>query len=115
MYSKLLLSFMNYKLLDVSALKLYLLGTDEFHLQWGRTYAPVEVYHITVVNQDGEILQSMRRSLSTSSEELHYSYTSEQSRSEMPECTKLVFTVTAVANGTSSQGEKVSWSGPKKG
>lgn len=104
--------------IDVSGLKLSLLETNKFSIAWTRAYDPtgynVDAYNITVTNQDGQILQS-GSVMDATSERFHYTYISERSRSEFPECSKLVFSVVAVANGTSSQGANVSWSAAEKG
>lgn len=93
------------------------MGTNKFEITWERAYAPlgfsVEAYNISVADQDGQILQ--QGSVNATSERLRYSYTSKRSRSEHPECSRLVFTVIAIANGKSSQGVSVSWSGAGKG
>ncbi len=102
--------------LDLSSLELVLSETNEFTITWERAYAPtgheVEAYNVTVFDQDDKIIE--RRSINATSEELHYSYVSAQSRLEFPECSRLLFSVVAVANRTRSQGENVTWAKPRE-
>ena len=66
----------------------------------------VEGYAIRIVNQDKEILWNETVSATSSS----YLYESEQSRSEYPECSRLVFSVAVItSNGAISQSEDVVW------
>ena len=107
-----------YYVIDVSNLKLSRLEADNFSVTWDKAYAPteftVEEYNITVVNQDGQILQ--RGSVDAAPGRLDYSYTYAEPNhpDHGPVCLRLVFSVVAVADGKSSQGESVSWSGPER-
>lgn len=102
----------------MSNLKLSHVAANDFSVTWDKAYTPegfpLEVYNITVVNQDGLILQ--HGSVDAASKRLNYSYTyTGSNHPDYPMCSRLVFSVVAVANGKSSLGANVSWSGPEKG
>ena len=84
-----------------------------FLLRWNRVYVPEQYnvisYNIVITDQSGKFLKNDTVKAIPLTEIYQYSYTSQQSRSSLPECSQLVFSVVALTIEGSSQSVLVSW------
>ena len=89
----------------------------EFTLQWDKVYVPsnftVLSYSIEITDESNKVLDTVRVT-AASQETYEYSYMSGQSRSDLPECSRRIFSVFAVTDNGNTERVEVVWKQPKR-